>query len=108
MSYDSNNRWSASANTSIPQVGIDVGLRNYMLRVYNYMAGGLAITGIVAYIAAASGFYQAIFGTALSAEGAQHGNHGDGDEEGGEQTDGDGQCLDSSTERGRAPGCITR
>jgi uncharacterized protein len=65
MSYDSNNRWSASANTAIPQVGIDVGLRNYMLRVYNYMAGGLAITGLVAYAAAASGLYQAIFGTAL-------------------------------------------
>ena len=60
MSYDSNNRWSASASTSIPQVGIDVGLRNYMLRVYNYMAGGLAITGVVAYFAAASGFYEQI------------------------------------------------
>lgn len=51
MSYDSNNRWSASANTAIPQVGIDVGLRNYMLRVYNYMAGGLVITGLVAWFA---------------------------------------------------------
>jgi hypothetical protein len=56
MSYDSNNRWSASANTAIPQVGIDVGLRNYMLRVYNYMAGGLAITGLVAWFA--QGFVQ--------------------------------------------------
>jgi FtsH-binding integral membrane protein len=65
MSYDSNNRWSANANTAIPQVGIDVGLRNYMLRVYNYMAGGLALTGVVAYIAAATGFYQAIASTAL-------------------------------------------
>jgi uncharacterized protein len=60
MSYDSNNRWSANTATSIPQVGIDVGLRNYMLRVYNYMAGGLAITGVVAYLAAASGFYAQI------------------------------------------------
>ncbi len=65
MSYDSNNRWSASANTAIPQVGIDVGLRNYMLRVYNYMAGGLAITGVVAYFAAASGFYEQIARTPL-------------------------------------------
>jgi len=62
MSYDSNNRWSASANanTAIPQVGIDVGLRNYMLRIYNYMAGGLAITGVVAYLAASTGFYEQI------------------------------------------------
>jgi uncharacterized protein len=63
MSYDQGNRWTARA--TMPQVGIDVGLRDYMLRVYNYMAGGLAITGAVAYIAAASGFYQQIFGTAL-------------------------------------------
>jgi uncharacterized protein len=65
MSYDSNNRWSASANTAIPQVGIDVGLRSYMLRVYNYMAGGLAITGAIAYAAAASGFYAQIASTPL-------------------------------------------
>ena len=31
---------------------IDVGLREYMLRVYNYMASGLALTGIIAYVAA--------------------------------------------------------
>jgi uncharacterized protein len=65
MSYDSNNRWSASANTAIPQVGLDVGLRNYMLRVYNYMAGGLAITGVIAYFAAASGLYEQIARTPL-------------------------------------------
>jgi len=29
---------------------IDQGLRAYMLRVYNYMASGVAITGIVAYV----------------------------------------------------------
>ncbi len=29
---------------------IDAGLREYMLRVYNYMASGLALTGLVAYI----------------------------------------------------------
>src|SRR5690242_6472308 len=52
MSYAPTNRWSASANASISQVGVDVGLRNYMLRVYNYMAGGLAITGVAAYLIA--------------------------------------------------------
>ena len=31
---------------------IDVGLREYMLRVYNYMASGLALTGIIAYLSA--------------------------------------------------------
>ena len=44
---------------------IDAGLRDHMQRVYGYMAGGLALTGIVAYAAAASGFYQSIAGTGL-------------------------------------------
>ena len=33
---------------------IDVGLRQYMLGVYNYMASGLALTGIVAAVVAMS------------------------------------------------------
>jgi FtsH-binding integral membrane protein len=49
MSYDPSNRWSASVNAADRSVGIDAGLRSYMLRVYNYMAGGLAITGLVAW-----------------------------------------------------------
>jgi FtsH-binding integral membrane protein len=44
---------------------IDAGLRAHMQGVYGYMAGGLALTGLVAYAAAVSGFYQAIAGTAL-------------------------------------------
>ena len=32
-------------------VAVDEGLRAYMLRVYNYMAGGVFLTGIVAYLA---------------------------------------------------------
>jgi len=31
---------------------IDVGLREYMLKVYNYMTSGLLLTGIVAYVGA--------------------------------------------------------
>ncbi len=45
---------------------IDEGLRSYMLRVYNYMASGLALTGVVAYIVANTPFlFNAIFGTPL-------------------------------------------
>ena len=45
---------------------IDEGLRSYMLRVYNYMATGLAATGVVAYIVANTPFLMnAIFGTPL-------------------------------------------
>ena len=54
MAYDSGNRWTA--RTAIPQVDIDVGLRQFMLRVYNYMAGGLAITGVIAFLT--QGIYQ--------------------------------------------------
>lgn len=45
---------------------IDVGLRQYMLNVYNYMASGLALTGIVAYgVSTSPAMMQAIFGTPL-------------------------------------------
>jgi FtsH-binding integral membrane protein len=46
---------------------IDVGLRQHMLRVYNYMASAVALTGIVAYAAASSQtLMQSIFGTPLA------------------------------------------
>jgi hypothetical protein len=63
MSYDPTNRWSANVNAADAHVGVDAGLRSYMLRVYNYMAGGLAITGVVAYLAAASGLYASLVQT---------------------------------------------
>jgi FtsH-binding integral membrane protein len=65
--YDSDARRTSPGIGAPPWAGaqIDAGLRAHMLRVYSYMAGGLALTGIVAYTAAASGFYQAIAGTPL-------------------------------------------
>jgi len=36
-------------------VGVDAGLRSYMLSVYNYMASGVLLTGIVALLFAQSG-----------------------------------------------------
>jgi len=46
---------------------IDEGLRSYMLRVYNYMGIGLAVTGLVAYFASAAAV--TADGTALTAWG---------------------------------------
>ncbi len=43
----------------------DAGLRSYMLSVYNYMASGVLLTGVVALLAANSGFTQSIAGTPL-------------------------------------------
>ena len=42
------------------QVTIDAGLRAYMIRVYNYMTAGVALTGVVAWFA-----YQAAGGDAI-------------------------------------------
>jgi hypothetical protein len=58
------NQFTPDLGGSVPS-RIDAGLRQYMLGIYNYMAAGLALTGIVAYVAATSGLYQAIFGTPL-------------------------------------------
>jgi uncharacterized protein len=63
MSFDSGNR--LATRSAIPQVGIDQGLRSYMLRVYNYMTGALALTGGIAYLVAASGLIERIYGTPL-------------------------------------------
>jgi uncharacterized protein len=65
--YDPNARRTSygMANSPAEDALIDAGLRLHMQRVYGYMAGGLALTGLVAYAAAASGFYQAIAGTPL-------------------------------------------
>jgi FtsH-binding integral membrane protein len=38
------------ATVSVPSAARDVGLRSYMLKVYNYMASGVLLTGIVALL----------------------------------------------------------
>jgi uncharacterized protein len=48
------------------QVAIDAGLRAYMIRVYNYMAAGVALTGVVAWFA-----YQAAGGDQIQVIGHQ-------------------------------------
>lgn len=59
------NQYVPNADTPWAQTGTDVGLRQYMLQVYNYMAGGLALTGVAAYFGATSGFYASVAGTPL-------------------------------------------
>jgi len=50
---------------ALTQTQVDEGLRSYMLRVYNYMASGLALTGIVAYVVAHTSLYQVLFGSGI-------------------------------------------
>lgn len=48
---------------------IDVGLRSYMLRVYNYMCGALAISGLTAYALAITSLGSIFFNEAVTAGG---------------------------------------
>src|SRR5512146_2591093 len=54
--------WGRTATADA--AAVDAGLRSYMLRVYNWMASGLLLTGIVAYVIAHTGaaemFYQVV------------------------------------------------
>ena len=45
-----------TATVGVPTVARDAGLRSYMLKVYNYMASGVLLTGIVAMLFANSGY----------------------------------------------------
>jgi len=57
----------AAAGTGTRDVAYDAGLRSYMLSVYNYMASGVLLTGIVALLFAQSGMAQDImFGPGLT------------------------------------------
>jgi uncharacterized protein len=59
-------RRASVGGTVAQQANIDLGLRSYMLRIYNYMAGGLAVTAAVALLVASSEALMAsIFGSPL-------------------------------------------
>jgi len=47
--YDRNYGARPAFGTATQSAAIDAGLRAYMLRVYNYMAAGVALTGVVAW-----------------------------------------------------------
>ena len=54
---------------SVPRAGgevtYDEGLRSYMLKIYNYMASGVLLTGIVALVAASTGLTMAMLESGL-------------------------------------------
>lgn len=55
-------------NKTISKVGsisnVDLGLREYMMRVYNYMCGGLCMTALVAYLIANTSLITVFFNVA--------------------------------------------
>jgi FtsH-binding integral membrane protein len=68
MAYDTDRRMAARMNagtwTQAEAAEFDVGLRQYMLRVYNYMASGLLLSGIVAMLIANNQAIGSLFFTA--------------------------------------------
>ena len=55
----------AAATVGVPRAARDAGLRSYMLSVYNYMASGVLLTGIVAMLFASSGLAEQVLATPL-------------------------------------------
>lgn len=65
---DYTKRENRMPGASAPAAGVayDQGLRSYMLKVYNHMGLGLAVTGLVAFFTASSpALLQAIYGSGL-------------------------------------------
>ena len=64
MANPLDNRYMTQGQAAVAD--IDVGLRQYMLKVYNFMTGGLVVTGLVAYgVAGSPTILRAIYGTPL-------------------------------------------
>jgi FtsH-binding integral membrane protein len=49
----------------VPRAARDAGLRSYMLKIYNYMASGVLLTGVVAMLFASSGYAAQVMQTPL-------------------------------------------
>src|SRR4028118_1122494 len=56
---------TAAPSVGVPRAARDAGLRSYMLSVYNYMASGVLLTGIVAMLFASSGLAEQVLATPL-------------------------------------------
>ena len=56
---------NTAATVGVPRAARDAGLRSYMLSVYNYMASGVLLTGIVALLFAESGLAAQVLVTPL-------------------------------------------
>jgi FtsH-binding integral membrane protein len=55
-------RIDPAISVGVPRAARDAGLRSYMLKVYNYMASGVLLTGIVALLFSSSDIGQSIMG----------------------------------------------
>jgi FtsH-binding integral membrane protein len=58
-----------AATVGVPRAARDAGLRSYMLSVYNYMASGVLLTGIVALLFQRSPLFESAFRVVQTANG---------------------------------------
>jgi FtsH-binding integral membrane protein len=65
MTSNPASRWTEPLTAKLSPAEIDIGLRRFLVSVYNYMAAGLALTGVVAYAAAETGLYKSLVTTPL-------------------------------------------
>ena len=63
--FDPRTTAANTATVGVPRAARDAGLRSYMLSVYNYMASGVLLTGIVALLFASSGYAEQVLMTPL-------------------------------------------
>jgi FtsH-binding integral membrane protein len=57
--------YDPAISVGVPRATRDAGLRSYMLKVYNYMASGVLLTGIVALLFANSSLFDTVMTTPL-------------------------------------------
>jgi len=73
MAYNPNGnsyRTAQAGYTAYGSAALDQGLRSYMLRVYNWMASGLVLTGLVAFGISHSGLMNAFYPLVQTADGS--------------------------------------
>jgi hypothetical protein len=72
MAFSPDYRTYPRASAATTAAVLDAGLRAYMLRVYNWMASGLLLTGIVAYAIANTDLINAFYPVVMTPVGPRH------------------------------------
>jgi len=72
MAFSPEYRTFPRASAATTAAVLDAGLRAYMLRVYNWMASGLLLTGVVAYVIAHTNLINAFYPLVMTPAGAVH------------------------------------
>ena len=73
MAYSPDYRtYPGTRSATAASAALDTGLRAYMLHVYNWMASGLLVTGIVAYVVAHTSFIDVLYPVVQTPYGMAH------------------------------------